>query len=241
VRFHPVEFAPVLRTVLGALAVEAADVDPNYSMRFRPAGQERSGAHVLFAGCETLARSRAPRRVVTALLRFLDGRAMEADGRYLQLDATAVVSEGRAIILPARLRSQLAAAEDELITRGLGQIDGPVLFDPEHADIVVPPLPAIPQTDPPLRDPPGPATPEVGAGRFEVQAWAWHTRTDGRRASPGQRTAQAGMLVRNLGAAGTQRALEAVARSTSTATCWLPAGRTPTPQLLDLLTHQHWS
>lgn len=228
----------MLRTVLGPLVVEAADVDPNYSVRFRPDVRERSTAHVLFAGCETLARSRSPQRVVTALLRFLDGDAMEADGRYLQLDATAVVSNGRAIILPARLRSQLAAAEDELTRRGLGQIDGPVLLDPEHADVVVPPPPAIPQTDPPLRDPLGPPTPEVGSGRFEVQAWAWHTRADGRRTSPGQLTAHAGMLVRNLRAAGPQRALEAVARSASTATCWLPAGRTPTSDLLDLLTHQ---
>jgi hypothetical protein len=187
VRSNTVAVDNLLRKLLAAHLVEAADAPPNYSLRL--ADQESAPAglrqlNLLYRSSVTLVRSRHPGRVVGGLLQFLSSHIEPTDLRLLRIRAAAVVGEGGAVMVPwpARATFDLARLERRLGGLGLRLLDAEyATVDPDTCELVVAEsllevdrsaLAEAGLVDGAYRDEP------LAPGRYPVRAWTHFAAAD---------------------------------------------------------------
>ena len=145
VKFDTDETAVVLDRLFPGAAVDDARAPENFSVALggtrttRGAGASRS-LKLLVRGNQQLVRSRSSARALAALLQHLSADlATSDDPALLRVFATAVVSDGRAALLPAGLVDHLKVLQPRLAKVGVTLVDGPdPRIDPRTAELVVP-------------------------------------------------------------------------------------------------------
>jgi hypothetical protein len=220
VRSSSTEMDDAIRSVLRAHLIDV-EAPANFSALMagdsRPDGQVQA-FNFLYRSSDSLVRTRAPGRLMRALLNYLADFA-EPVSSMLRLSATGFVADGRAIITPDTIRFEMAGIESRINASGIQVIDAPVLhLDPESNCIVVPEpaltvdadaLAAFERRHPPSGREPG----AVPAGRYPIAAWAFTTGAGATEPlSPAQAVAAAAGHVVSADAFGAQEVLEAMAR-----------------------------
>jgi thiol-disulfide isomerase/thioredoxin len=145
VRFDGDDTAAVLDRLFPGAAVDDTRAPENYSVALggtrttRGAGASRS-LKLLVRGSQQLVRSRSNTRALAALLQHLSADLTpDGDPSLLRVSATAVVSNGRAALLPAGLVDHLKVLQPRLAKAGITLVDGPdARIDPGTAELVVP-------------------------------------------------------------------------------------------------------
>ena len=234
VRSSSLDTDAALRRVLAAHLLDV-EAPPNFSVLMAgepgPGGQGSQGRafNFLYRSSDPLVRTRAPGRVVRALLRYLSDFAA-ADTSLLRIAATGFVADGRAIVAPDGIRFDMANVETRLNHAGIQVIDAPVLhLDPVTGDIVVPEpaltvdLDALAEYE--RRNPPARHELEpVGAGRYLIAAWAFSTpKEQAGSLRAAQSVAAAARQVVDADQFGAQRVLDMMAgviEHTPTAGLW---------------------
>lgn len=203
----------MLRAILRAhVAGERAAV-PYYSLRLGTGTSGLRPLQELYQGNCRVARARSPSRVVAALTTGLSDLADDGLARRPRVSVLGIVREGRALLLPARLRADLAGAEPQLAAIGAAVIDAlQVGLEPGTGAVIVPDLHIevdqdvlVPLTRTTTRTREDPVAP---AGRYPVSAWVV-SRATGRATV----LTHAMRLVTNLDRLTPQLALETVAAS----------------------------
>ncbi len=218
VRSSDIEIDHVLRKVLAA---HVLDVDAPANFSALMADNRPRDFHFLYRASDALVRTRVAGRVVRTLIAHLSAFAIPSSS-VIQLDAAAVVVEGRAIVGPASLRAELGSVETRLNRAGMAVVDAPTLhLDPDSSSVIVP-EPALTFDADALAEyeraqPPGRGHDAVRPGRYPIAAWALVTGADlvgpvGRA----QGVAAAAQQVVNADALGAQATLDAVARALQT-------------------------
>ncbi len=171
----------------------------------------------LYRSSDSLVRTRAPGRVMRALLNYLADFAEPASS-MLRLSATGFVVGDRAIIAPDTIRFEMAGIESRVNAAGLQVIDAPVLhLDPESGCVVVPEpaltvdaeaLAEFERRHPAAGREPG----AVPAGRYPIAAWAFTTGAGGTDSlGRAQAVAAAAGQVVSADAFGAQQILDVMA------------------------------
>jgi hypothetical protein len=210
-----------LRRILAAHLLDA-DAPPYFSA-FVPDAPPTDGNarpfNFLYRSSDSLVRTRAPGRVVRALLHYLSD-LVEPAPPTLQLRATGLIVGGRAIVAPESLRTSMTLIEARLNRAGMQVIDAPVVhLEPGSGEVVVPEPRLTVDADAlaayERSHPPAGGTRElapVAPGRYPLVAWALTTAEDaigpiGRA----EGVAAAAQQVANADTFGAQPALEVVA------------------------------
>ena len=146
VKYDDEQTALVLDRLFPGAAVDDARTPENYSVALggtpttKGAGASRS-LKLLVRGGQQLVRSRSGARVLAGLLQHLaaDLTPPASDASLLSVYATAVVSDGRAALVPAGLVDHLKVFQPRLAKAGITLVDVPgPLLDPVTAELVVP-------------------------------------------------------------------------------------------------------
>lgn len=241
-----------LRRILATHLLDA-DAPPYFSALVSDEGPDNGKArsfNFLYRSSDTLVRTRSPGRVVRTLLHYLSDLVpsdpVEPDALTVRLRATGLIVEGRAIVAPEDLRTEMAAIETRLNRAGMRVIDAPVLhLEPGTGHVIVP-EPAITVDGDALaeyeRTHPSPRElAAVQPGRYPIAAWALETSADAvGPVGRAQGVAAAAQLVANADVVGAQRALDVVAgalEATPVSGIWWQEPGEVVAQLRALLNH----
>jgi len=144
VRYDDDDTALVLDRLLTDARVDDPRVNDNYAVVLggtrttRGAGSSRS-LKLLVQGGSQLVRSRSGARVLAALLQYVSAELEPAEPSLARVNATAVVRDGAALLLPAGLLAYLKRLQPRLARAGMALVDTPrVLLDLEASELVVP-------------------------------------------------------------------------------------------------------
>jgi hypothetical protein len=211
-----------LRRILRAHLLD--DDAPPYFSAFVPDAAPTDGGarpfNFLYRSSDSLVRTRAPGRIVRALLHYLSD-LVEPGPATLRLRATGLIVGGRAIVAPEALRTSMTLVEALLNRAGIQVIDAPVVhLEPDSGAVVVPEplltvdaaaLDAYERSRPAAGNGSRELAP-VAPGRYPLAAWALTTAADaigpiGRA----EGVAAAAQQVANADTFGAQPALEVVA------------------------------
>jgi len=214
VRSSNVEIDDVLQRVLAAHLV-AIDAPANFSALM--ADERARTFHFLYRASDALVRTRVAGRVLRTLIAHLSSFA-ESSSSVIRLDATAVIVDGQAIVVPKSLRAELGSIETRLNVAGMTVVDAPTLhLEPESRSVIVP-EPALTVDTRALaeyeRAQQSPARELAPArpGRYPIVAWALVTGPDQVGAvGRAQGVAAAAQQVANAADLGAQQTLDAVA------------------------------
>jgi hypothetical protein len=172
--------ADVLDRLFAGARVRDARVPENYSVALTlESGGGRSSRELdlLVYGGTQLVRSRAPSRVLAALLAYLsDDLGLVDDTRVTAVAATAVVRDGRAHLLPPGLVNYVKELQPRWSRAGFALVDAPnTRIDVERRELVVA-APAVPydasvldELDATTRL--GAELPRVRSGRYPLATW----------------------------------------------------------------------
>jgi hypothetical protein len=225
VRSTRVEFDESLRRVLAAHVLDVG-APPNFSvvMADEQAESRRAQAfNFLYRSTQSVVRTRAPGRVLRALLQHLSD-FVEPDGPTIRIAGTGLVVDGRAIVAPYALRSVMGTLQRRLNVAGMQVIDAPVLhLAPGTSDVLVPEPSLTVDTDAlaefEQRHPAKGREPDaVAPGRYPIMAWAVVTAED--QVGPlrtAHGVAAAAQQVLNADALGARETLEVIAGSVAEA------------------------
>jgi hypothetical protein len=187
---------------------------PNFSI-VGAAGATTPGArslYLLYRSHRIVARSRAPRRVVEALLSYLASMVNETSDELWAATSLGIARGGTAALVPRDLLAWIDRLQNRLHRSGLQIVDTPISFiDLERRQLVVPPptlscdaavleeLPAVAE---------GREAPVVPPGRYDLRSWAFFLGRD--RAGPLSRAAAVAVTgsVLDVTARGTRRTME---------------------------------
>jgi hypothetical protein len=180
-RYDAQETADVLDRLFAGARVNDRRAPDNYSVALggtpttKGAGTSRS-LKLLVHGSTQLVRSRSGGRVLAALLQQLSGDIEPADPSLLQVNATAAVRDGEALLLPPGLVGYLKQLQPRLAKAGIGVVDVPrTLLDLDARELVVP-EPAVPHDASVVEEADagvqlGSEVPWIRPGRYPLRAW----------------------------------------------------------------------
>src|SRR6185295_1208645 len=173
--------AELLDRLFAGARVNDRRVPDNYSIALggtpttKGAGSSRS-LKLLVHGSVQLVRSRSAGRVLAALLQYLSADLDPTDSTFSRVNATAVVRDGQALLLPYGLVNFVKQLQPRLAKAGMSIVDTPRTFlDIPERELVVP-EPAVPHDATVLDDLDAAATlgnelPWVRPGRYPLRAW----------------------------------------------------------------------
>jgi peroxiredoxin len=183
--------AELLDRLFAGARVHDRRVPDNYSVMLQPdhAGWPRP-LNLLVRGGAQVVRSRSVARTLRALVSYLSAETAPPDPACWSVRATAVVHDGRAVLLPRGLRGWIKDLAPRLGRRGTTFVDSPfAAVDPVTAELVVPALSVAHDVslliDPELD---GGSTRDrsfVEPGRYPISAW----HLAGEAEEPGRQTA----------------------------------------------------
>jgi peroxiredoxin len=149
IRYDDADTAALLDRFFDGALVNDRRVPDNYSVALgsrtttKGAGASRA-LKLLVHGSSQLVRSRSGGRVLNGLLQYLDADVAEPDPSLTRVSATAMVRDGDAVLLPARLVDFVKQLQPRLAKIGLSIVDSPrTLLDLQARELVVP-EPSIP-------------------------------------------------------------------------------------------------
>jgi hypothetical protein len=180
-RYDAPETAELLDRLFPGARVNDRRVPDNYSIALdgtpttKGAGSSRS-LKLLVHGGTQLVRSRSVGRVIAALLSYLSADLDEADPALTRVNATAVVHDGAAILLPAGLVDFVKQLQPRLAKERMCIVDAPrTMLDLSTRELVVlePTIPHDPWVLTELDDGVrlGSEPPWVRPGRYPLRAW----------------------------------------------------------------------
>ena len=144
VRVNRSELGAMVRELFRDRLIEGVEPPANLSL-FLAASESADGVqelHRFYVNYSRALRSRSAVRALRALWHELDLRDVEAARERLQLDATVLVRDGHAYVLPARSRKQVVDAERRWRREGFLLVDRRrVDLDPVAGTVSVPPTP----------------------------------------------------------------------------------------------------
>lgn len=181
VRYDDDATARVLDRFFADARVDDPSVPDNYAVALggtpttRGAGASRS-LKLLVQGGTQLVRSRSGARVLAALLQYVSADLEHAAPSLARVNATAVVRDNAALLLPSGLVAHLKRLQPRLARAGMALVDTPrVLLDLETRELVVP-EPVVPydadlldELDRDVRL--GSELPWVHPGRYPLRTW----------------------------------------------------------------------
>jgi len=204
----------LLRRVLAAHVVDI-DAPANFSALM--ADDRARTFHFLYRASDALVRTRVAGRVVRTLISHLS-TFVDSPPSAIRLDATAVIADGRAIVVPDSLRAELRHIETRLNVAGMTVVDSPTLhLEPGTRSVIVP-EPALTVDIQALADyeragqSPARELAPARPGRYPIAAWVLVTGPD--RVGPvgrAQGVAAVAQQVENAAGLGAQPTLDAVA------------------------------
>jgi hypothetical protein len=181
VRTNTLEADEVLAGLLGPSLVNDARFEPNYSVVISPPAERGRprGLHLLYRSSQIVVRSLDAKRVWRALLSFLSSHADLDNPGQLHCRMIGLVRDGRAVLVPARLRaySDVGAVERALARARLQVTDTPFCtIDPANGELFVP-EPAfgvnwnvLDRVEADRDKSPGAVPP----GRYQILGWIFH-------------------------------------------------------------------
>lgn len=96
--------------------------------------------NVLYHKCKPALRSRNPRRVLEALVSWVDSYRHGSRSDVVAVNAQAIMRDGRCVLFSHALDRDVRMARRKLIANGLAVADDPiVLIDPVRAEVVIEP------------------------------------------------------------------------------------------------------
>jgi peroxiredoxin len=144
IRYDDAGTAAVLDRLFDGARVSVRRAPDNYSValgatrRTNAAGASQS-LKLLVHGSAQLVRSRSRSRVLAGLLQYLSADLEPADPTLTRVNATAMVHNGEALLLPPRLVDSIKQLQPRLTKAGLCIVDTPrTLLDPTSSELVVP-------------------------------------------------------------------------------------------------------
>jgi len=181
VRYDTEETADVLDRLFAGARVHDRRTPDNYSIALggtpttKDAGATRS-LKLLVHGSTHLVRSRSAGRALAALLQYVSGDLGEPDASLTAVNATAVLRDGEALLLPSNLVSSVKQLQPRMARAGMVIVDTPrALVDISTRELVVPEptLPFDPSVIEELdRDLVfGSELPRARPGRYPLSAW----------------------------------------------------------------------
>lgn len=173
VRSSDAELTRLLRHALDRYLVEDPAAPLNFSLEV---ASKPAGFHALYRGECPVLRTRDPDRLLNALRTHLDATLEKDEDELVVFDASALVQEGRAILVPERARSALLTFDRRLRAAGMTPVDAPrvavhladgeLVIEPQvhfNAEVLAELRRALPA---------GRRSEEfVSAGRFPVDRW----------------------------------------------------------------------
>jgi hypothetical protein len=180
-RYDDADTAAMLDRLFPGARVSDRRAPDNYSVALggtpttKGAGVARS-LKLLVRGGTQLVRSRSGGRVLAALLQFLQADLGHVDPSLTRVDATAVLRDDVAVLLPPGLIDVVKELQPRLARQNLRFVDVPqVLLDTDTAELVVP-EPAIPHDDAVIAELDATAKlgnelPRARPGRYPLRAW----------------------------------------------------------------------
>jgi len=188
IRYDALDTANVLDRLFPGARVKDGRAPDNYSVALggtattRGAGASRS-LKLLVHGSTQLVRSRSGGRVLAALLQYLSGDLASPDPALTQVNATPVVLDGEALLLPPGLVAFVKQLQPRLAKAGMTIVDTPKTWLDLATNELVVPAPAVPfdaavleELDADVKL--GSELPWVRPGRFPVRAWMMSRRPD---------------------------------------------------------------
>lgn len=176
IRYNVDSTAEMLDRLFPGLRVEDSRAPDNYSVILQDSLNRTREFNLLLQGQRYLVRSRTRARVLRGLLNHLSAELNYPEQPLLGLRTSAVVQNGRAIVLPALVSNWINAVQPRLNRLGIQIVDLPwLLIDPASAEMVVPePLVGydhgvLDELD--GADRLGSELPPVLPGRYPLQAW----------------------------------------------------------------------
>jgi peroxiredoxin len=181
IRYDDADTAAILDRLFAGARVNDRRVPDNYSVALggtattKGAGSSRS-LKLLVHGSRQLVRSRSGARVLAGLLQYLSGDLTPVDPALVRVNATPVVRDGEALLLPPGLVDFVKQLQPRLAKAGMGIVDTPrTLLDADTHELVVP-EPVVPydasvldELDAGMKL--GSELPWVRPGRYPVRAW----------------------------------------------------------------------
>jgi thiol-disulfide isomerase/thioredoxin len=210
VRADSAAAADLVRKALVAYGIEADDKTPaNFSVKLGepPTGSSRQ-LRMLLQGSTMVARSRSPRRVMTALANYLSALTREPGGGLVVSRNLAVVLDGQAVLLPPWSRNMLEQLQPRLARIGAALVDAPhALVDTSNGTLIVPaPTVELDASVLDLLDEPVSSRmelPPVAPGNYPVAVWAvWTPGAEAAEATPAQQLCGALVTVEPEGETG---------------------------------------
>ncbi len=180
-RYDVDETADVLDRLFRGARVNDRRVPDNYSVALggtpttKGAGTSRS-LKLLVHGSTQLVRSRSGGRVLGGLLQRLSADLAPPDPAFTRVNATAVVRDGDALLLPAGLLDFVKQLQPRLAKAGLCIVDTPrTLLDRSTRELVVP-EPTVPHDESVVAELDegvklGSELPWVRPGRYPLRSW----------------------------------------------------------------------
>jgi thiol-disulfide isomerase/thioredoxin len=181
VRYDAPETADVLDRLFPGARVNDRRVPDNYSVALggtptrKGAGASRS-LKLLVHGSKQLVRTRSGGRVLAGLLQYLSADLEPTDPGLTRVNATAVVRDGQALLLPSALVDFVKQLQPRFAKAGMCMVDSPrTLLDLTKRELVVP-EPTVPFDASVLADVDegaelGRELPWVRPGRYPLRAW----------------------------------------------------------------------
>jgi len=170
---------------------------------------------LLFLKCKPVLKTRNPRRVLEALLAWLDSFEHESRTDYVVIESVALIHEQQAFLVTPGLTRAVGAARRRLSQAGFVAVDGPtLLLDTARGEIVVEP-PATAHDRSVLAEVARDVDPSdraAAVGRYPVEAVLTRLHQPaGMRLGPARGVYGLGMNVFNRHALGPQGALDRLA------------------------------
>jgi hypothetical protein len=139
IRYNAESSAETLDRLFPGLRVEDSRAPDNYSVVLQDSLNRTREFNLLLQGPKYLVRSRTRARVLRGLLNYLSAELSPPEQPLLGLRTSAVVHNGRAIILPASVSNWINVVQPRLNRLGIQIVDLPwLLIDPAAAEMVVP-------------------------------------------------------------------------------------------------------
>jgi hypothetical protein len=176
IRHNADSTAEMLDRLFPGLRVEDSRAPDNYSVLLQDSLNRTREFNLLLQGPRYLVRSRTRARVLRGLLNHLSAELSHPEQPLLGLRTSAVVHNGRAIVLPASVSSWINVVQPRLNRLGIQIVDLPwLLIDPVAAEMVVP-EPLVGYDHGVLDELDGAdrldsELPPVLPGRYPLQAW----------------------------------------------------------------------